>query len=264
MWRQLVHTVGSSFVSNASTLSCVDTKITGLEHTMAALLGVIRKPHVQEELNTYRHPTTKAAATAASSPDAIAAAAEYAAAAEEIRRLLAPLPPVTNTLAAESAPTGVTAQPLTPPTLPPTQATIGQIAADPATTSNALPAPTAPAVIPSPRYCGGFTHEDLHGTLRKAGAYQLIDEKICNKVEQPLLHIDKTKLCPSYIPMRCTHGENGDPAKKCRCCGIHCLPILSALSQSKVSQEVVEAMVWGDSIRQGDKKGKQKYTKGAG
>ena len=61
--------------------------------------------------------------------------------------------------------------------------------------------------------------------------------------------------------MQCSHGENGDPTKKCRRCGIFCLLILSALSQPKVYQEVVEVMVWGDSIRQGDKKGKQNTQK---
>ena len=81
------------------------------------------------------------------------------------------------------------------------------------------------------------------------------------KAEQPELHIDKIKPCPKMIPLVCTHRHNGNEKLKCRCCGVHRIPILSALSQSKESKEIVQVMVWSDSIRQGMKNGSQNTQK---
>jgi len=94
--------------------------------------------------------------------------------------------------------------------------------------------------------------------LSRVLAGQMVEAVCCPRVEQPLLHIDKSKPCPKLIPLKCTHGVDGDSNRQCPCCGIEKkLPILHALKESCVAQEKVEVMEWGDSIRQGSKKGKQ-------
>ena len=72
------------------------------------------------------------------------------------------------------------------------------------------------------------------------------------------------KPCPTTIPLACTHGKDGDADLKRHCCGIHRLPILSALSRSKAVQEVVEVMVWDNLIRQWEKKRKTEYSERVG
>ena len=63
------------------------------------------------------------------------------------------------------------------------------------------------------RYYGhgiGPDYDKLLETLRKAGAHPMIESISCEKVEQPELHIDKTKSCPKMIPLKCTHGIDGN------------------------------------------------------
>ena len=115
---------------------------------------------------------------------------------------------------------------------------------------------------PSPYYAGRVTHEELREKLRMAGAYQFIDFICCGKVEQPELHIDKDKACPKMIPLRSIHGDYGNRQLKCPNCGVNKLTILSTLSQSSKAKEVIQVMVWDDSVRQGAKDGKY-YTEEA-
>ncbi len=52
VWEEVLGEVGS-FVSNSRPQSCVDEKTSAMEHFMAALLGYIKKPHVQTYLEGY-------------------------------------------------------------------------------------------------------------------------------------------------------------------------------------------------------------------
>jgi len=52
VWSDVLGTVGT-FVSNPLHESCVDEKISGLEHIMAALLGVLKRNDVKEDLEKY-------------------------------------------------------------------------------------------------------------------------------------------------------------------------------------------------------------------
>ena len=65
VWRKVVKKVGSRFVSNPISQSCVDIKIYGNQNTMSARVGVVRKEHVEEELAKFCHPTAHMAAAAA-------------------------------------------------------------------------------------------------------------------------------------------------------------------------------------------------------
>ena len=65
----------------------------------------------------------------------------------------------------------------------------------------------------------GLTYQQLLETLRKAGAYQMIEAVCCSKVEEPNLQYDENMPCPKVIPLACTHGKEGDPEKKCSKCG---------------------------------------------
>ena len=227
-------------------MSCVDTKIVGLEHLHVAVLGVIRKKHVQEELATYLHLSAEAAAQAAAAPEAQAAATEYVAAVEVAAGEITPVapvpvgvqPPDTGAEAARNAvealPADMTAAAEIAP-VPPVLA-VSQMAAEDATAPDTGEASVAPVstvtqdpdapVSPSPHYSGGLTLDQLHRTLQRVGAYQFIDFICCSKVNQPALHIDPMKLCPTTIPLACTYGRDGDANLKCPCCGIHRLPIL--------------------------------------
>ena len=105
---------------------------------------------------------------------------------------------------------------------------------------------------------GGLSYDATVEVLRKAGAFQLINRVCCEKVPQPELHVDKTQSCPQLIPLRCTHGKNGNIKDRCKQCGVEKkLGILDALNKTEVTSEIVEVMEWRDSARQGILKGKQ-------
>ena len=99
---------------------------------------------------------------------------------------------------------------------------------------------------------GGHNYDEIVDILCKAGAHWMIESMCCPKVEQPDLHVDKTKSCPTFIPLKSTHGFGGKKYERCTCCGVHKkIYILSALSNLPESEELVEVMVWRDSPRQG-------------
>ena len=56
VWRRVLARVGS-FVTKPLVESCVDEKISGLEHYMAALLGVVKTDRVKSLLENYKDKT---------------------------------------------------------------------------------------------------------------------------------------------------------------------------------------------------------------
>ena len=75
----------------------------------------------------------------------------------------------------------------------------------------------------------------------------MVDAVCCGRVEQPTLHFDKSKPCPTMVPLKCTHGA-------CEFCGIkRRLEILDVMEQ-EFKDEEVEVMVWMNAKRQGKKK----------
>ncbi len=72
---------------------------------------------------------------------------------------------------------------------------------------------------------GALTYDTLLDHLRKAGSYQMISAICCPKEEEPDQHIIKSKPCPKFTPLRCTHSEDGlhdkqgNPKKPCPRCG---------------------------------------------
>ena len=122
-WSQVLKEV-NTFVTNPKPESCVDEKISGLEHMMVALLGVMKWKAVAELFQGY--------------------------------------------------------------------ADVGS----------------------------ALRYDALVEALRKAGAYQFIEAVCCPKVEQPDLHIDKSKRIPTTIPLRCTHTGDGPGNGRCTRCGV--------------------------------------------
>ena len=89
----------------------------------------------------------------------------------------------------------------------------------------------------------------------------MIEAIYCAKVEQPELHINKTKPCPKIIPLtlKCTHGTNGHGNDQCTCCGVEkSIGILKALSNLEAAGEELEVVVWRDSDHQGTTNERQK------
>ena len=84
--------LGDLFVRNPSTMSCVDTNFLGLEHTMAAILGSIRRGYVLDKVKAYCHLSVEEAAVVSASPEAQALIAENEAAVAEAAADLAALP----------------------------------------------------------------------------------------------------------------------------------------------------------------------------
>ena len=51
-----------------------------------------------------------------------------------------------------------------------------------------------------------LTYNELYELLRKAGAYQFLEGVCCPMVEEPTLHIYKSRPCPKMMSFECTHG----------------------------------------------------------
>lgn len=80
----------------------------------------------------------------------------------------------------------------------------------------------------------GATYEQFSDILHTGGAFELVDLVCCQKVEEKPLHFDKSKECPTFIPLKCTHGVNGDPNNRCPCCGVNKkLAILNAKCRAR-------------------------------
>ncbi len=93
----------------------------------------------------------------------------------------------------------------------------------------------------------------------------MVEKMCCSMEEEKDLHIDKTKPCPKMIPLKCTHGMNGErdkdgvPKRPCKCCGFgnrlgNLFEVLK--SNENVKQKPVTVMVWDDARRQGQSNGK--------
>jgi hypothetical protein len=59
-------------------------------------------------------------------------------------------------------------------------------------------------------YAESLTFDKFYEVLRKASVHQLVESVCCEKTEKETLWIDKSKPCPQFIPLKCTHGLGGD------------------------------------------------------
>lgn len=103
---------------------------------------------------------------------------------------------------------------------------------------------------------GRARYESFVEILRKAGYRPMMEEVLCQKEEQPDLHIDESKPCPMMHPFKCTHGSGNN---KCSSCGVDNKigGILGALSSSEEAHEKVEVNEWVDAERSGGKTQKE-------
>ena len=79
--------------------------------------------------------------------------------------------------------------------------------------------------------------------------------------KRPDLHLFGLAKCPKLIPLRCTHGIDGNGTDKCKRCGVANLGIIECLKKTEMADEIVEVMVWRKSIRQGMSNGVQNTQK---
>jgi hypothetical protein len=106
----------------------------------------------------------------------------------------------------------------------------------------------------------GIIYDELIKVLRQASYHDMVGAVICEKVDFPELHIDKSRACPKLPQFKCTHGtgeidETGHGPDKCSSCGIEKkLRILEKLLTLPVARYLVKVMVWKKGIRQGTDK----------
>ena len=106
----------------------------------------------------------------------------------------------------------------------------------------------------------GLIYDGLIKVLRQASYHDMVGAVICEKVDFPELHIDKSRACPKLPQFKCTHGtgeidETGHGPDKCSSCGIEKkLRILEKLLTLPVARDLVKVMVWKKGIRQGTDK----------
>ena len=86
----------------------------------------------------------------------------------------------------------------------------------------------------------------------------MIEAVCCPKTAQPLLQIDKNKMCPKLMPFRYTHRSDGSGNPTCSCCGIlKKLAILDVLRKTRAGKYLLVLTVLGDGPRVDKKSGVQ-------